>query len=388
MIELAWIAAAIAVLGLAQSVLGWRLVCRFAAAPRAALDAVPPITVLKPLYGAEPLLEEALSSLCRQDYGPFQIVLGVHDAADPALLAVQRIRQRFPRVDIAVVADPRIHGRNGKVSNLVNMMEAARHDVLVIADSDVHSAPDYLARIAAALARPGVGLVTTVYAGVAATRSLAGALGASGITHTFLPGALLGRALGRQDCLGATMALRRDTLAAIGGFQAIADEVADDAVLGRRVRALGLTVALAGTVPATTVPERALGPLFTHERRWGRTILSLAPLSFALSSLQYALAWALLALLCAGGAEWALGLFGGAWLLRGLVARGVDGALRPIAAAADPAPLLLLPLRDLLSMAVLAASYTSPVVRWRGEVLTVRMAAPHMVVANPDAAGD
>jgi ceramide glucosyltransferase len=299
------------------------------------------------------------------------------------------VQARFPGRDIAVVVNPALHGRNGKLSNLVNMMDAARHDILVIADSDVHCAPDYLSRIVSALQRDGTGLVTTVYAALAASRSLAGALGATAITHTFLPGALMGRALGRQDCLGATMALRRETLEAIGGFRAIANEIADDAVLGQLVRGLGLSVALADTVPVTTVPETGLVALFAHERRWGRTIMSVAPVHFAFSCVQYPLAWALLAVLLSGGAGWAWALLLTGWALRALAGRGIDRLLGLARKQwATPAPVWLLPLRDVLSVAVVLASYASDEVRWRGEVLTVRAMPNGMVPINTDAAGD
>jgi len=379
MMVLASIAAMLAVFGLCQTLAGYVLVRRFRKSPLGAAEILPPVTVLKPLFGAEPLLEEALATLCCQEYGPYQIVFGVHDEGDPALAVVRRVQARFPASDIAVVVNPAQHGRNGKVSNLINMMVEARHDVLVIADSDVHCAPDYLHRLVAALQQDGTGLVTTLYAGLAASPGLAGALGATAITHGFLPGALMARALGRQDCLGATMALRRGTLQAIGGFQAVADEIADDAVLGRRVRALGLAVGLADTVPVTTVPETWLTPLFAHERRWGRTILSLAPGQFALSSVQYPLAWALLALGLSGGSEWAWAVLLAGWSLRALVGRAIDRSLGLARSGlATPTPVWLLPLRDVMSVGVLLASYASDEVRWRGELLTVPVVPPHM----------
>lgn len=114
----------------------------------------PPITILKPLHGDEPLLEQALASVCAQDYPEYQVVFGVSDAADPALSVVTRLRARFPECDIAVVVDPARHGTNGKVGNLINMLPRAKHAVLAIANSDLHVQPDYLARLADALAEP------------------------------------------------------------------------------------------------------------------------------------------------------------------------------------------------------------------------------------------
>jgi ceramide glucosyltransferase len=328
------------------------------------------VTVLKPLCGDEPLLEEALASNLQQDYPHCQLVFGVQSATDPALAVVERLRRRFPERDIAVVVDATPHGSNRKIANLINMYAAAKHDVLVVADSDVHVAPDYLARIAAALEEPGTGLVTTLYAGLATTGSLPGLLGATAITHSFLPGALLGRAMGRQDCLGATMALRRETLDAIGGLHALADHLADDNVLGRKVRELGLSVRMATTVPATTVPETTMVALFRHELRWARTIRALVPTGFALSSVQHPLAWATLAVVLSGGAGWAVGLFLAGWGIRAAVALGIDAELGLAKSAlATPAPIWLLPLRDLMSASVILASIASDRVEWRGHMM-------------------
>ncbi len=373
---LAVIAGLIACAGILQGLFGWALVHRFHAAAPPAGGVRPAITVLKPLHGAEPLLEQALETLFRQDYRQFQIVFGVQSPLDPAIAVVERLAARFPDADTALVADGRLHGRNRKVGNLINMLPAARHDVLVIADSDVHVAPDYLARIADALAAPGVGLVTTLYAGLPATATLAGRLGATAITHGFLPGALMARALGRQDCLGATMALTRETLGAIGGLAVLVHHLADDHVLGRLVMARGLRVALAPTVPATTVPETGFGELYRHELRWSRTILSLAPSGFAMSVVQYPLLWAMLAAALSGGSDWAAALLLSTWVARAAAGRGIDRLLGLAQdGLASRAPVWLLPLRDIMSVAVMLASYASDEVEWRGQVLRASLIA-------------
>ena len=370
MYALAVFTAALAGASLLQTVAGYLAVRRFASTPAPEPPVRPPITILKPLHGAEPMLEQALASVCTQRYPAYQVVFGVQNATDPALGVVQHLRARFPGCDIAAVVEPTAHGENRKIGNLINMLPAAKHDVLVIADSDVHCAADFLDRVAATLALPGTGLVTTLYVGLAAVPSLAGRLGATWITHNFLPGALLARTLGRQDCLGATMTLRRETLASIGGLEALADHLADDHVLGRLVRERGLAVRLAATVPATTVGEATLSALFRHELRWARTIRSLVPVSFLLSALQYPLFWAALAVGLSAGGYWAPALFVLAWVLRAAAARGIDAALGLARAGlATPAPIWLLPVRDLMSVFVLLASYASDRVEWRGQVL-------------------
>ena len=378
----------LAVAGIGQALMGWRAVRRFAREQDLPSEARPPLTLLKPLYGDEPLLEAALASVCAQDYPNYQIVFGVQDESDPAIAVVERLRQRFPERDIALVVNAAQHGSNRKISNLINMYEFARHDLLVIADSDLHCAPDYLSRIVEGFATADVGLVTTLYAGLAANSSLAAQLGACSINHGLLPGALLSRDLGRQDCLGATMALQRATLQRVGGLHALANHLADDNVLGQRVRNLGLRVSIASTVPATTVPEQRLAALYRHELRWSRTIQSLVPAAFALSSIQFPLFWALFSF-GVSSSRWALLLFLITWLVRAATAAGIDRTLGlSRVGRATPVNTLLLPLRDLLSITIIFASYLSDTVEWRGQMMHTRPIDPSITELPRDLARD
>ena len=362
---LAGVFALIAVAGAVQCVAGLRALRQFGRLERAAAAARPGVTILKPLHGDEPLLELALESCCKQDYPLFQIVFGVQSPTDTALGVVERLRRRFPQVDMTVVIDRTTHGLNRKISNLINMLPEARHDVLVVADSDMHVAPDYLQSLVAALGEPGTGLVTTLYSGLPANATVAGRLGAAQINHSFLPGALMARSLGREDCLGATMALTRATLERVGGLLMLSDHLADDAVLGRLVQGLGLRVRLAGTVPATTVPETSLQALLQHELRWARTVKSLAPVGFVLSAMQYPLFWAAVAVGVSGGAGWTWLLFAAVWGVR----IGVAGVIDRHFNIGSALTVWCLPLRDLLSMTVMIASYRTRRVAWRGQVL-------------------
>jgi ceramide glucosyltransferase len=363
--------AALAGIGAAQSLAGWLTVVRFIHAMRNETDFRPPITVLKPLHGEEPMLAEALATLCEQSYpAEFQVVFGVSDEADTAIPVVRALQARYPARDLLLVVNATRHGSNPKIGNLINMLPAARHATIVIADSDVHARPDYLRRLADALERPNVGLVSTLYTGLPAFRTVVSSLGATQITHGFLPGALLARALGRRDCLGATMCLTRETLARIGGLEALRDYLADDNMLGRFVRAEGLDVVLADTVVATTVPERRLSALWRHELRWARTIRSMEPMGYFLSVAQYPLYWALLAVVASGGAGWTLALAIGIWAIRAISVMGVGRALGATTGGlAFRAPVWLLPLRDLLSAAEWIVSHGGRRVDWRGQTL-------------------
>jgi ceramide glucosyltransferase len=359
------IAAGVATTGMVQTLLGMAGVRRFVRATPPCARSLPPVTVLKPLHGAEPLLAEALETFFRQDYPVLQLVFGVHRADDPAAAVVRALCARYPQVDATLVVDATQHGANGKIGNLINMLPSAKYSVLVVSDSDMHVATDYVRQVAAALAVGGTGLVTSLYVGRPATPGLATQLGAAYINQIFASGAVMARALGRQDCLGATMALRRSTLQRIGGFEALAPFVADDGVLGRLVVAAGYNVGLAATVPATTVAETNFLALFSHELRWARTIRAMAPRAFLLSVVQFPIFWSLLAVALVPHHVWPAALLTLAVLVRAASGRLIERAL-----GATVTPVWLVPLRDLLSVAVMAASFAGRNVAWRGQVLS------------------
>ncbi len=387
MTALAHAAALLACVGILQCGLGLVAVRWFARRGRrgASVDIAqygprsrPPVTILKPLCGGEPFLDEALLSCFSQSYPEFQIVFGVQDPADPALIVLERVRRGFPDRDVHVVVDPAMHGPNRKVSNLINMLPFARHDILVISDSDLHLPSHYLDSLMIEMEKPGAGLVTSLYVGLPASPgSWAAVLGATQINHQFLPGVLLSRAMGRQDCLGSTAMFRRDTLERTGGFPALLQLLAEDNVLGQRVRDLGLTIELADVVPSATVPEPTFMPLWRHEIRWTRTIRELAPLSLCASTMQYPLFWSLVAVALSGGAVWSMALFLVSWFVRAACARGIDGALADrLVRPAVATPLRLLPVRDLLSVIEIVASFWVDEVTWRGHRMAAGGVAP------------
>jgi ceramide glucosyltransferase len=345
---------------------------RFSRAGAPSFAAAPPaITVLKPLYGDEPGLLEHLTSFCRQDYaGAVQILFGVHDAEDPAAAVARKIVNalRAGKIEGApagmtaeLAVDPTRHGANGKVANLINMSRRIEHDLVVLADSDIRVAPDYLARLAKSLAQPGVGLVTCLYRG-APMAGLWSHLGAMWVDYGFLPNVVTGVKLKMANpCIGATIALRRVTLDAIGGFRAIQDQLADDYALGEAVRGIGEKVVLADFAVGHAHAETSLLQLWRREMRWARTIRSLNPLGYIGSAVTFPLAWALLALLAGGFAPTGVILTVAALLGRLTLQDEVDRRFPGL-----PHALFLSPLRDLLSFAVFVASFVPGQVHWRG----------------------
>ena len=358
---------AFALCGACYSVMAAVFVARFRDKAQPAAT-YPAVTILKPLYGDEPGLDDNLASFCAQDYpAPVQIVFGVHAAADPTVATVERLRARYPALDIMLVADPRRHGANGKVSNLINMLPVARHDVLVISDSDILAPPDYLRTVIAALEQPGVGMVSCLYSG-AALGGFAARLSAMGIDYQFLPNVLTGMALGMASpCFGSTMALHRGVLHGIGGFEAFSAVLADDYEIGRAVRARGLGVVIPRLVVRHTSNEKTIGEWLAHELRWARTIRGADPVGHAGSVVTYPIPLALLGAILSWFTVFSLATLitalAARTLLKGRIDRFVgDGA----------GPLWLLPVRDVLSFGVFLASLFGGSVEWRGERLLVK----------------
>lgn len=362
---LAAVAGLCAAAGVVQQAVGAVLVQRFAAAPAPVPKSRPPVTIFKPLCGVDPLTELALESFFLIDYPEYQLVFGVQNPADPVLEILSVLRARYPDQDVALVVDATPHGSNHKVSNLINMLPAAKHEALVMSDADIHVPPYFLDRVIAAMQMPKVGLVTSLYTALPGTPAVATRLGANQINYTFLPGALLARKLGRQDCLGVTMALTKTMLAEVGGLQAVKDNLADDQVLGRLVVARGYKLTLAQVIPATTVPEANFRALFRHELRWARTIRALVPIPWTASVLQISLFWAALAVLLADGALWAWALLACVLVARIGAAKHLEISLRlPTAGGA-----WLFLLRDSFSTLIYIASFTGSRVDWRGQMM-------------------
>jgi len=326
----------------------------------------PPVSVLKPLHGAEPGLYENLLSFVEQDYPAPQVVLGVRSSSDGALPIAQALVANCVGRDIALVVDSRVSGRNLKVANLVNMLPVARHDILVFADSDMRVGRNYLATVTAPLSDPQTGLVTCLYKGLP-TGGLWSRLGALHINFSFLPSALLGEALGTGGgCFGATIALRRSVLERIGGLAVVRDELADDHRIGTAVREAGYAVALSPYLVETSVSEKSFKCLWQHELRWARTVRLMAPMGFAGSIVTHAVAIAALAALFSGLSLTSLGFLAMSCILRWASARAIARMLRlPIVG------LWMLPLRDLLSFAVFIGSFCGRNVSWRDQLFRI-----------------
>ncbi len=331
----------------------------------------PAVSLLKPLHGDEPNLYANLARLCVQDYAaPVQIVFGVNDPADPAIAIVRELITAYPERDLTLVINARRHGANRKVSNLINMLGEARHEVLVISDSDIVVEPDYLKSITATLDQRGVGLVTCLYRGTG-TSGLWAQLAAAAIDYHFLPSVLVGLELGlAEPCFGSTIAVRKKTLAMIGGFEAVVEQLADDYALGALVRRAGLTVAISSTVVAHDCTHRSARDLFRQELRWARTIRAVDPLGFAGLVITHAVPLALLGM--------ALGLASGGLTPAAMIVIAALACRLVLQVELDRVFALrddfywLGPVRDVLSFAVFVVSFLGRGVEWRGHRYAVQ----------------
>jgi ceramide glucosyltransferase len=356
-----------AAFGTAYTLLASAMIGRFFARRAAQPEQFPPVTIVKPLHGREWALLSNLSSFCTQDYpGPVQYLFGVSDPQDPALQTIEELRRLHPEAEVTIVANPRLHGANRKVSNLINMLAEARHEILVFADSDVGVQPDYLRQVVGELHKPGVALVTCVYRG-APDPGFWPRISAMATNYGFLPNVVAGVGLGRaRPCCGQTIALRTETLEAVGGFRRFANHLAEDHALGEAVRAIGGIVAIPPFAVSHACVETTFKKLFLHELRWSRTIRAVDPSGHLGSALSHPLAFALMAIAFSGGARWSWLLAALALIARLTLKVRVDSALRqPVRDA------WLLPPFDLLAFVVFAASFFAQRVLWRGHAYRV-----------------
>jgi ceramide glucosyltransferase len=327
----------------------------------------PGVSILKPVKGVDPRMYAGLVSHCVQVYaGPYEILFGVNSLEDAAVAEVARLRVEWPEVSIGLVECPERLGTNGKVSNLSQMLPHARYEYLIVNDSDIRVSSRYLERVMGGFADAGVGLVTVPYVG-RAERSVWSRLEALGISTEFMPGVLVARKLegGIRFGLGSTLATTKTALAAIGGFEALVDQLADDYELGARLCKAGYRVELVREIVETTVPNYSLRGFCEHQLRWARSTRDSRRWGYVGMGVTYVVPWALAAVVASGFSLWAISMLSMALLVRMSLALTVGvGILLDGQVLRD---VWLLPLRDCFGLFFWAWSYASDVVVWRGE---------------------
>jgi len=240
----------------------------------------PKVTILKPVHGLEKGLEANLRSVCLQDYPDFQVVFSVQRRNDPAIPLLQRLQREFGMERVTVAIEERRAGSNGKINNLLGGLVHARHDVLVISDSDIRVGPDYLKTIVAPLADPDVGYVCTLYKAVGGDRWFE-KLELLTMNAEFLPNFVFASLTGASTfCLGASTALHRKTLDAIGGLEALADYLVEDFEMGRRIHALGKKAVILPYLVDTVVDLKIPAQWWGHQVYWDQNNRAARPGAF------------------------------------------------------------------------------------------------------------
>lgn len=330
-----------------------------------------PISILKPLKGTDPDICESFRSHCLQDYPEYEIIFGVSDPDDPAVASVEQLQREFPDRAIRLVVCPAKLGANVKVSNLEQMLSAARYEYLIVNDSDICVERDYLRRVIAPLSDEHIGMVTCLYRGVAAP-TFGSRLEALGISTDFCPGVLVARQLegGLRFGLGSTLAFRRTDLGRSGGFRSIVDFLADDYELGRRIAALGLRVVLSDVVVETRLPAYGLRAFLAHQLRWARGVRDSRAGGYTGLIATYGLMWALLGVIASRAAPWSWAVLAAITTLRLAVAIVVGKFVLQDTRLLKN--LWLLPTRDLTAVAIWIASFAGHTVTWRGDRFTLK----------------
>jgi ceramide glucosyltransferase len=331
----------------------------------------PPLTLLKPLHGAEPGLDAHLATFFEQNYPEYEIIFCARSADDAGLKTARRVAERYPQIQakfLSTGGEPDYI--NDKVVSMERMEIEADYSILVISDSDVRVTPDYLRAVALPFADGQVGAMCCLYRGIAAEGGLWSRLEAVAMSVEMTAGVLAARAMeGMKFVLGPTMAFRRDAIKQMGGFKVTAEYCADDFILGNETWKLGKTVVLSHHAVDHIVINSSMIPSLKHQARWMRSTRFSRPAGHFGTALTFGmpfglLAWGAAALL--GHPWWGLGLLG--WSVAIRLALAVAVGRLVVGDKSWFGLLVLYPVRDLMGFGFWAASYWSSKVLWRGRV--------------------
>ncbi len=335
------------------------------------VDFEPPVSLMKSLKGIDPHMYAAFRSHCLFDYGEYELLFGVSDPNEPALELVKRLQQEFPNRQIRAIQCPKSLGLNGKVSTLAQLLPQAKYEHILINDSDIVAPPDYLRRVMCGFADERVGMVTSLYRGLAG-KTIPSKMEALGLSTDFMGGVLVAREMegGVRFALGATIATTKRVLREIGGLEGLVDYLGDDYELGARTAAAGYKVELADVVVETALPDYTFGEFWTHQMRWARNVRDRRHAQYFGLIVTFGLAWGILALLAGPGKWWTW-----AALVVVAVCRFTAAMVIGRGVLEDPCmlrDLWLLPSRDFVALAVWVGSFTGNQIEWRGMKFRVR----------------
>jgi ceramide glucosyltransferase len=346
---------------------------------RTLADYTPPVSLLKPVHGADFGSYENFASFCQQDYPDYEILFAVNDEYDPAGSLIQRLIREFPQRRIRLLLGAEPLGANRKVSKLARLAAEARHEILAVSDGDVRVGPNYLREVVAPFQEAQTGLVTSFYRGIAEP-NFGAELEAIGASSDFFAGVLMARwTEGMSFALGASMVTTKKWLAAIGGFETLADMHSDDYQLGHRIAKAGGRVLLSREPVWTMYPAQTARGFWDHQVRWARTVRHCRPFSYLGLIFTHGLPWAIMGSLLAPTTFMTASFLLAYVVLRCMMAWTVgvwgigDEVLRR--------RFFLVPVRDAIHFAVWLASFASNRIMWGGQQFFVRKTQLVPVVA-------
>jgi ceramide glucosyltransferase len=355
------------VAALAYLALALRAVRRFEERPERVRGWQPSVSVLKPVHGIDRHLYECLRSFCEQDWPYYEVIFGAHVEDDPAVEVVRRLIAEFPDRDLRLVVDGTLAGPNRKAANLANIYRSARYDIIVVSDSDVRVDRDCCSSMAAPFAKPCVGAVASIYKGWAVGGAPA-RFGALYINDWFVPSVVVDVDLrGIDFVFGALSAVRREALEGIGGFEHLAQCLAEDFSMGRLISRKGWDVVLSTYACDTVVAERSFADMFRHEVRWQRSERACRPLDQFMSVVTCPLPLLALLLLPQPSIV-GLGIIGSEMALRILLHYQLRRSFR----VAGPRQPWLIPLRDCVCFFAWAAGLLGNNVYWGNEAFGIK----------------
>jgi ceramide glucosyltransferase len=330
----------------------------------------PTVSILKPVRGLDRGGYENFASMCDLDYPEYEIVFVVGEADDPVIPQIEKLKQEFPKTNIRLIVGVEELGLSPKANNLCRLVKEARYELLVINDSDVRVEKDYLRDVVAPFADPKVGVVTAFFRGLT-DGGFAADVDAVGAPTFAFASALVARKLSQIDfALGWTMAITKERLAAIGGFEAMVNHHSDDFVLGNEVAKQGYRVELTKKAVWMVFPEETFADFLKHELRWSVTLRNIRPAGYRSLFMTFGFAWALLVALIVP--SWKIAL---AYAALYLVLRLAVAWLVGVRVIGDPVvrkKLWLVPVRDALDLCIYVASFFSNTVQWRGRKYRVK----------------
>lgn len=349
---------------------GWSYFRDVRKTPRTASDFTPPVSILKPVRGLDREAYENFASFCRLDYPVYEILFGVVDADDPVIPVIKQLQRDFRDCNIRLVIGAPSLGTSPKMNNLSGLVREAKHDLLVINDSDVRVDADYLRNAAAPFRDPKVGVVTALFRSIT-EGNFASDLDAVGVPSDSSASALVARKCGAIDfALGWTMATTKERLKAIGGFEAMADHHSDDFTLGNKIAKQGYRIELMPKPIWMVFPKEGLAQFLKHELRWSIMLRSIRPVGYLALALTFGLPWAVLSALAARSTVVSIAYLSAYLLLRLTMAWtiAVWGLGDPVVRRKP----WLIPLRDAAGFLVWVSGFFSSRVSWRGREYRVK----------------